>query len=318
MITTTTTSDGEILCEPRRIYIHFLDIYHYLRASTGTKVSFRRLVAEGRLAFRLAFLFADELLIPASSFFESPLAKRILSEHDDLIRMGFVALTAGDASLDEHQDSKRKQYGVFSPPYLRRAYDRRIRTAVPPYVCTAGSSVGAISKEWIDFLEGGRLRENIERSVWIGAKSPQSIEAAWRRVPGELLGRAFVPDHARDILARMGIADPPMPLLELSIEAPYVSAYANRLRAGLVVDLVYLKSPFLTTSLLWPLSYRRMAVALATLGLLPLVRDADTQLLLAIRTPRHGRSCGSSSSVGRGTFHHCLHSPSRFRTLLCE
>lgn len=264
----------------KRIYVHFLDIHHFLRATVGNHVAFKKVWAEGRLAFRLAVLFSDVAYLPASTYYESELARFILSEHEALKELGFISLTAGETTLEEHREAKLVQYGSFSPGYLGEAYQQRITTEPPPYVQHAGSSTIGITRHWFSVLETGALFRQATES---GIDLPSQIEKIWERIPEELAGRAFVPQHVSPLMQLLGSPRLPSWVLCEAIESPYIHGYAKRIKAGLVRDLIYLASPFQVRPLRGSISYKNLCRLLAVLDLMPVLRGIEARRLVTVK-----------------------------------
>src|SRR5665213_597159 len=266
---------------PTHVYIHFLDIYHSFRAIYDNGVSRDRVWREGRRAFRLAFLCSNNLSIPASSYFESELARWVLAEHVVLSEMGVVSLTSGHDSLDKQRNSKLNQYGPYSPEHLRHAYESVPQCPPPPYIQREGSSLRLIQAFWMEYLESGRLRSRLEKLA--PSVDMKAFDHAWTSIPTELGDRAFTPDHVASIMAAMGFHDVPRVVLAESIEGPYVRGYPNDIGAVVVSDLNYLASPFALGEDLAVLSYRSLCIGLSSVGLLGLIDNCDTNLLLSLR-----------------------------------
>ena len=263
----------------RRIYLHFLDHYHYGRAVYGGRATEETLVLEARRAFRLAALHADRLYLPASSYFEGKLAQIVLGDHSELSQLGVVYLAASQQSLEEHREGKLPQYpgGVLGA--VAGAYTAQPGIEPPPYRQRAGSSRARITERWMDELATERPQRLAHTAK--DMEAAKRIEAAWGRIPDLLESRAFVTAHVADLLAKRK-AEVPEGILSSTIEAAYIDGYANSLRASVVGELAYLESPF-------PLaadkafSFRRMATAFSELELLDLLDRANAWELLRFR-----------------------------------
>src|SRR5262245_51448300 len=100
-----------------RLFLHFFDV-HFLEMK-GAAQQAPYVWAESRLATRLSILAADEVLVPAASYFESSLCRRVLDELDSLFHLGIVRLVGGGASLEEFIEKKSYQYDAASPHHRR-------------------------------------------------------------------------------------------------------------------------------------------------------------------------------------------------------
>lgn len=222
-------------------YVHFLDIYHYTRArrSHGNAEVLR----EAQRALRLAVAWFDRVFVPASSFFESDLAKDILGLHPLLCQSGRINLIAAEPSLEEHREAKIVQYGTASPLGLDIAYGGRAMASAR-YVRRNTSARLAIEHAWSAELDRNRVLRGADPDEVLGL--PLQLESAWSRIPAELGDQAFITDHAYDIASRMiGRRQPPLrQYMERVIERAYMDSYVLELAAGVVEDLVCLASPF--------------------------------------------------------------------------
>ncbi|HEY5710127.1 MAG TPA: hypothetical protein VIS51_12135 [Solirubrobacterales bacterium] len=261
------------------IYLHFLDVYHYGRAVFGNRVSEETLVTEARRAFRLAVLHSDRIYLPASSYFEGPLAGIVLGDHSELAEMGVVYVAASQPSLEQHREEKVPQYPRGLPNAIPGAYTAAPHLEPPPYLQRGGSSRAAITRRWQGELE----REGPQRLAHAlgDLEAANRIERAWGQIPDLLGSRAFVTPHVAELLAERRAEVPEQALIEV-IEPAYIDGYALALRAEIVTDLVYLASPF-------PLSgkpafaFASTLAAFAELELLDLLDRANVHELIRFR-----------------------------------
>lgn len=263
----------------RPIYLHFLDLYTYARATQEGRASDEVLVVEARRAFRLAALIADRLFLPASSYFEGKLAQLVLGDHVELSQMGVLWLSASQESLEAHREGKLPQYSRASPSDLFEAYTKPTDVTPPPYMQKVGSSRDQISQRWAHVLEGDELPSLLKNEC--EPTKVDAVERAWARVPGMLEHRAFVPAHVRQLLARQRV-DISVRTLSGVIEPAYVAGYAKSLQAGIVGELVYLDSPF-DLPAQEVMRYRPTLRAFSYLDLLPLLDGASVHELLRFK-----------------------------------
>ena len=180
-----------------RIYIHFLDYYHEERARRNFSVSSEVVFKEALAGFRIALLFADELIIPASSYFESHLCRKMLRLHSNLVETGDIAISATEPSLAEHREQKELQYGSGSPAKLQRSYRRRPAQIPPRYIRRTGRSTHIIRRQWLGALDGPDIRRRLDPEGVL--ELPANVEVLWSQIPELLAGQAFVPDHVLNI-----------------------------------------------------------------------------------------------------------------------
>jgi nucleoside phosphorylase len=262
-----------------RIYLHFLDLYHYRRAQLGGHTSEVRLATEARRAFRLAALAADHLYMPASSYFEGELARLVLANHSELVELGGVYVSASQESLEEHREEKLPQYPRGLPGGIPGAYTTMPEIPPPPYQQKVGSSREAITARWMSVLENGALERVLcERA----SDAPLAwIESAWERVPDMLEETAFVSEHVHELLARRRVEVAPSTISRI-IEPAYIDGYAQALNAKIVGELVFLASPYAMNAKV-ALSYRQTVTDFQALSLMALLDYANIGELLRFR-----------------------------------
>jgi nucleoside phosphorylase len=265
-----------------RLYLHFLDAYHTHRAYQNSH-SRNAIIQEARRAFRLAIVAASQCYVPASSFFESELARSVLSEHPLCVATGRVRLTSADPSLEDHREGKIRQYGSASPLNLGSAYTQRIDSSVG-YKQRPGATRPHLVNRWLEQLDSGNLLTELDP---IGAlELPGSLERAWAAVPSILGDLAFIPGHARDALSRLTTANV-IPLhwyIRNLIESSYIETYMLSLGTGLVRDLVRLGSPFPLPSHPSSISYPELLTQAARGNLLRYLDDPDETRFLQSET----------------------------------
>lgn len=264
------------------IYVHFLDYYHANRAVAQYLATNRRVNKEAHLAFRMAVLFADTAIVPASSYFESSLCKRVLSRYPDFRYYGAVKLSARDMSLAEHIESKRAAYDDRSPEELVKAYRLKNRAPFPGYVRKRSSSTERITCGWQKLPEKQDPRRALDPSERLELDG--QLESLWPRVPEFLGNRAFVPSHVADTLEEHGIILPSEAPLNEIIEPLYIDGYCSDFGASVIADLPTLTSPF-EAGLLGRdrISFTRTAEWLERLHLLDAMESAPSKVLFRLR-----------------------------------
>jgi hypothetical protein len=188
------------------IYIHFLDYYHSSRATGAYLARKREVEKEAHLAFRMALLFAETAIIPASSYFESPLCRAMIKCHPEFSPYGVLKLSARDLSLLEHIESKRAAYDERSPEQFLQAYRRKSRVPFPRYIQKRSSSTDRIRCGWMDTIERTDPRMVLDPEGAAGLTA--DIEQLWPKIPDMLGDRAFVPSHVADIFSLHGVVLP--------------------------------------------------------------------------------------------------------------
>src|SRR5437588_6820627 len=89
------------------LFLHFFDI-HFLE-HMARRASPEELRNECRCATRLSYLAAEEVLIPAASYFESEFCASIIDEFRPVFYLSFIYLVGGGIDLHEFFDDKQVQ-----------------------------------------------------------------------------------------------------------------------------------------------------------------------------------------------------------------
>jgi len=76
----------------QRLFLHFLDFPSLEEVGMSRRPA--ACTREARLALRLALLAAEEVLIPAAAYVESPLCRTITNEFSDLFDRGCIRLAS--------------------------------------------------------------------------------------------------------------------------------------------------------------------------------------------------------------------------------
>jgi len=187
-----------------RIIAHFLD--HYVLEISGYgsgHVSLdRSIAAEVGLAFRLAILAADEVLVPAVSYFQSPLCRRIVTKYRSIYNLGVVKLIGDAYRWDEFQENRMREYPAGSRQYDIYSGLDQIRVPMPALVGTDRNTTVALHEEWYMLMSrtdsGMGVIANLLRGLGVGA-SFRPVRAAMA-VPEITQSEAFVAENVYPVL----------------------------------------------------------------------------------------------------------------------
>jgi len=265
-----------------RIYVHFADFYHVERARLNrvTTDMIRRTLSA---ATRLSLLFADEVVFPASSVFESPECQRLMSEFPEFLDHGVLRMSAGDATVTDHLESKLSAYNSTSTGYFLRAYRKSRGLILPTYIEKKGSSTREISAAWRNTLENHGFIARIRDET--GIDLPVGFERIWAGVPEGLQGQAFVPTHAAEVLRQQGFAGGGLEhLVARPIERAYIDGYGSALDAYVLLGVPYLSYALLETDLRTPfkLRYQNLLAGLNAFGLASLIGESPSAALFTL------------------------------------
>lgn len=283
----------------KSIYIDFLD-YYTLERARRSSVPRRYVVVEGNRAIRLAIMFADRTILPASSFFESELCREILKRNMSFIDLGMLYLSAAEISLMEHREAKLSQYGVKSVSEIVTGYRVRHRQVAPPYLQRPGSSTAGIRKAWLSVLDKNALPRIL--GAELVRDQPPRLEAVWSDLPERLEGQAFVTDHALRVFEQESIALSPGSIASI-IESAYIAGYLQVFNARTITDMIYLRTLMRPKPVQRAFSYAKICQYLTALGLIDLTDHAPPEALVRIRLTEEWEALKSwlSSSASKIT-----------------
>lgn len=240
-------------------------------------------MVEAKLGLRLCIALYDRVLLPASTYFESPLAREILDLHPLSCAVGRVQLTASEPTLADHRESKVDQYGDSSPLDLGSAYSTRSpRSTEVGYVRKEGTSRQDIEVNWNNTLI--RALDDVEYRSAVGLSDlSDPLVASWVDLPYALGERAFIPGHVYQLIERQTSAAVPIglrfPIYRL-IERAYIASYMNAHHAGLLEDLVFLRTPFDLPPSWRSVNYQVLVRSAMLAGVLEPLALGSEQLLL--------------------------------------
>jgi predicted nucleotide-binding protein len=260
-----------------RLFLHFFDL-HFLDAK-GADAIRGYVTDECRLATRFSLLAAKEVLVPAASYFESPVCRTIVDEFESVFDTGIIWLVGGGSSSEEFRYEKLQQYPSGSS--IRSRYSSRRRNgSLPPFRTRKRSSTRDIVKSWSQHLETSQIE-----TLFSGTPSgvPTDLERRWASVPDRLANRAFIVDHVMPIVVDHPSDRIVKNRLHSVVNYAYFNSYVGELDAGVVTDLIYLAAPHEIPSLGIDLSFRSLLAACRYHGVLEDIATAAGHNFLQIR-----------------------------------
>lgn len=229
-------------CPCARLFLHFFDVHFleekgYARHNLGAQVEY-----ECRMATRISILAAEEVLIPAASFFESSLCQKVVSQLSDIYSTGIIKLIGSGSSVIEYFDDKLGQYSKNSSQYKSYKLNQRSHPELlPPFLPRRNSASIDIKMGWVSKLEGSGLQNVIDGS---GLYIPSNFEDLWRDVPNKLETRAFIVPHVEPLLFNGQIKMMLRNRLHGVINEQYFGSFTREFCAGIICDLNYLAAPY--------------------------------------------------------------------------
>ena len=266
--------------EISRIFLHYFDV-HFLQEKVGSGIS-KAVYEEARLSTRLAILWADEVIIPAASYFESEVCRSIVNEHRYFLGAGVIILAGKADSLGEFLDKKLASYPKNSSQSkkYRAAFKKKGKV---PFVTRQSSATLDIRNDWHSILEKNRLGEELNGC---GLTINAFLERKWEELPERLGVSAFTPKHALQLLElkdRNRIFDHKISNL---INTSYFSSFTKDWEAGIVDELVYLGAGYAVISYSEDIPYRVLLRLLRKYGLLKKVVGVPSPDLIALKQDR--------------------------------
>lgn len=221
-----------------KLFLHFLDS-HFIQLTCPPSGGLDLLKAEARLALRFAILSADLVLVPAAYFFETPICREIILEHEALLGYGLIHLIGGGGNIVEYAGEKQEQYDEKSP--IHRAYFEPLPSIYPPFINRIGSATGDISTWWDDFLSGPDFAMLFKGLKF---KRPKDFERKWERVPDRLEHRAFIMDNVTRLLFKGDVPPVLLNRIQRKIDSWYFESFITEFDAGIVKDLSYFQASY--------------------------------------------------------------------------
>lgn len=150
-------------------------------------------------AVRFALLACGEFIVlPASSYFETPLAREIVQALPEFVDARWIRLLGRARDPGEFVSHKQGQYASDRerhPVYFEKEPDAIDALWIPKTTSTTRAIVSG-------FTEAIDLDDPLVREIIACAGNPRRLERALRRAPDALAGSAFISDFVAGFLAR--------------------------------------------------------------------------------------------------------------------
>lgn len=213
---------------------------------------------ECHLATKFALLASEEILIPASSYFESKLCKDTIDEYKVLFGAGNIWLVAKAYNYTEYFESNIEEYVPNSLPH--KTYSSLIHQAgeYPPLRTRRKKATDDIITQWNNLIEFTDKPNQIVKDLKLIVK-PSVFEKNWQQIPDKLENLAFVVEHVRPLLFKEQENQiKATNALYSLINEFYFKSFTDEYLAGVIHDLVYLNAPFLLHSSGTSISYKKL------------------------------------------------------------
>ena len=114
-------------------------------------------IKEAKLATRICLLCCDQIIIPASSYFESEICKEIIKEHEDLIALGMIIFVGNAGNSLEFIQNKISKHVRSTDIILDISGGGKLSLAMFQVALTFGINAVYLSRdseaEWIIYHE---------------------------------------------------------------------------------------------------------------------------------------------------------------------
>ncbi|MCK4793113.1 MAG: nucleotide-binding protein [Desulfobacteraceae bacterium] len=259
------------------VFLHFFDV-HFLELKRSHLYE-NEVEQEARIATRIALLYADEILIPAASFFETRVCRRIVFDLRPVFDCGVIWLVGAAANIEEFVFNKLNQYDAKSPQH--QAYTTTDLNGLPPFRTRYRSATKDIKIDWIRCLDARSTVATIAEGTKCAL--PKDFERRWERVPDDLEERAFVVRYVAPLLLE-GDQHPTITnRLHYVINEAYFSSYVNEFQACTVDDLIYLAAPHRVPSSGPRIPFRKLLNEARRVGVLDDLVRCNADALLALK-----------------------------------
>jgi len=245
-----------------RIFLHFFDM-HFLREK-GFKNEISLFVDELKLATRIAISTSKIILIPAPSYIESPICRNIINMHEELFPYGIIFIVGNASCIEEFAANRLPMYPKGSSHYT--AYSNiSTYNMYPPFRTRKRNTTHDISLNWINTLEYNDFFSSLQERL--GLSLPSDFEDMWRKVPDSLEGRAIIYDHISPLFKNVASHLSFKFQITSLLNGFYFDSYVTELDAGVVGDLIYLKSDNVVPSNGYTISYAKFITRLRENGI---------------------------------------------------
>ncbi|MEQ8462806.1 hypothetical protein [Coleofasciculus sp. E1-EBD-02] len=235
------SDSGSILTSQRNLTLHYLDHYvlqmiGYERLKPKIQQAIRQ---ECQAATRLAILFADQVFVPAVSYYQSSICRKVIDYYRDIFDTGIIRIIADAYSLEEFQDNRLREYepGSIEFNLYQKILDiSRLQPSI--YSCTENTTI-ALHNEW-----NNTLLQDIDIAAIFAAKLPYELlpnDMTNRLIalPEKLHDQAFIVRNIYPKLFSENYISIANELLKI-INELFFNWFTRKLKSGVVTDLVYL------------------------------------------------------------------------------
>jgi hypothetical protein len=236
----TVFSEVSIPTSKTEVLIPFLD--HFVLELGGYGTSPRRdaLVArECRLAFRIALMAFGAVFVPAVSYVQSSLCRRIVDEHSTFAEMGAIRLVTDAPTWREFFDIRRSEYSKHSRE--RALYSSlSVRSAAEgiPFKATGIDTTQALHDEWRSHTSSVAFQQRLLGRTSREDSDVHASASALQLAAEETGKRAFIAKNLALSVKKHGLAIKDRDLTTAICDL-FFSHYRSSFDLGFFDDLAY-------------------------------------------------------------------------------
>lgn len=236
----TVLSGVSIPTSKTEVLIPFLD--HFILELGGYGTSSRRdaLVArECRLAFRMALMAFGTVFVPAVSYVQSPLCRKIVDEHYSFAEMGAMRLVTDAPTWGEFFDIRRGEYAKHSRE--RALYSSlSVKSAAEgiPFKATGIDTTQALHDEWRSHTSLVTFQQRLLGMKPLVDRDVRASTSALQIAAEETGKRAFIAKNLALSAKKHGLAIKERDLTTAICDL-FFSHYRSSFDLGLFDDLAY-------------------------------------------------------------------------------
>jgi hypothetical protein len=219
------------------LVIHFFD-KEVLDLYAAHNYDSPRLEADFRAALKIGLLFCPgRLLLPLSSYFESPLVPKWVDEWGPLFAAQEMQIVSSELDYNQFVELKREQYKrepKRHPQYFDTKVAYRLRDIAAPLSRRTRSSTQDIAAGW---TEAFKASDPLKTSL-VKARSGtiDQFDRALIELPGRLGGDAFIWDYAKPLLPVSEVTPQQSFELKALISRSYVRSYLDEFAGYAICD----------------------------------------------------------------------------------
>jgi hypothetical protein len=261
------------------LFLHFFDTHFsddFLRSHDEATIE-----EEADLALRLALLSSHTVYVPAASYFESKLCRKVVSRYQAIFPDGAICLVGRAPNLASFTEGKLKSYDADGRQFLLYSAAAGRAAVQPPFVPRTESATGHLITAWNVLGASEDLESRILGQSAV--QLPLGFDKSFLLVPDHLEGRAFTPEYVVPLVEDASSIPLITEGIEKFINEEYFESFTQELEVGTITDMVYFPGYAQDPPLHPCLSYKRTRSELRSRAILHEIAQADPATLLEYR-----------------------------------